>query len=163
MAEDQTSIAKTFKVKPKLKSNSQRSTKSTLESKYWRSYKPQAVKTLISSVSSLSFSPAAPHRLAAAHSATVTLFSDDLEPKHSLSSFKDVATSPCFRSDGRLLAAGSLSGSVHVFDVKSRTQLRVLKGHGGRPLHVARYPRGDDKLHVFSGGDDAVVRYGKII
>lgn len=46
-----------------------------------------------------------------------------------------------------------------MFDVKSRAQLRLLKGHGGRPVHVARYPRGADKLHVFSGGDDAVVRY----
>ncbi|XP_057460871.1 protein SLOW WALKER 1 [Actinidia eriantha] len=155
MAEDQ-KIAKTFPVKPKLKPTSTKST--SAESKYWKSFKPQPIQTLIASITSLSFSPAPPHDFAAAHSATVTIFSSQtLEPKSTISSFADTATSASFRSDGRLLAAGSHSGIVQVFDVKSRTPLRHLRRHS-RPVHLVRYPR-IDKLHLFSGGDDAVVRF----
>ncbi|GFZ04653.1 transducin family protein [Actinidia rufa] len=156
MAEDHQIIAKTFPVKPKLKPTSTKST--SAESKYWKSFKPQPIQTLIASITSLSFSPAPPHDFAASHSATVTIFSSQtLEPKSTISSFADTATSASFRSDGRLLAAGSHSGIVQVFDVKSRTPLRHLRRHS-RPVHLVRYPR-IDKLHLFSGGDDAVVRF----
>ncbi|GFZ19494.1 transducin family protein [Actinidia rufa] len=77
---------------------------------------------------------------AAAHSATVTIFSSQtLEPKSTISSFADIATSASFRSDGRLLAAGSHSGIVQVFDVKSRTPLCHLRRHS-RPVHLVCYP-----------------------
>ncbi|KAA8549221.1 hypothetical protein F0562_000905 [Nyssa sinensis] len=157
MAEEQTAIAKTFPVKPKLKPTSKKST-STPESKYWKSFKPQPTETLISSITSLSFSPTQPHDFAATHSATVTIFSaQTLEPKATISAFTDTATSASFRSDGRLIAAGSHSGIVQVLDVKTRSPLRKLRGHS-RPVHLVRYPR-VDKLHLFSGGDDAIVKY----
>lgn len=44
-----------------------------------------------------------------------------------------------------------------MFDVKKRSALRRLRGHS-RPVHFVSYPR-VDKLHLFSGGDDAVVKY----
>ncbi|KAF5930334.1 hypothetical protein HYC85_031207 [Camellia sinensis] len=155
MAADQPGIAKTFPVKPKLKPISK---KSTPESKYWKSFKTQPTQTVISSITSLSFSPISPHDFAATHSATVTIFSSQtLEPKSTISSFSDTATSASFRSDGRLIAAGSHSGLVQVFDAKSRNPLRRLRGHS-RPVHLVRYPR-IDKLHLFSGGDDAIVKY----
>ncbi|KAL4588223.1 hypothetical protein LXL04_001105 [Taraxacum kok-saghyz] len=150
-------IVKTFAVKPKLKPTTNKSTP-TPESKYWKSFKPKQTPTLVSSITALAFSPTAPHDFAATHSATVTIFSSQtLEPKSTISSFKDTATSACFRSDGQLLAAGSYSGQIQVFDPKKRSALRRLRGHS-RPVHFVSYPR-VDKLHLFSGGDDAVVKY----
>lgn len=166
MAEEdgRSSLTKTFPVKPKLKPTSNKSTP-TAESKYWRSFKTpkdHQAQTLVSSISSIVFAPIPPHDFAVTHSATVTIFSSEtLEPKATISSaFTDTVTTASFRSDSRLIAAGDHSGSVHVFDVKSRSTLRRLQGHS-RPVHLVRYPR-DDKLHLFSGGDDAVVKYWDI-
>lgn len=159
--EHQSSVTKTFPVKTKLKPTSNKSTP-TPESKFWRSFKtPKNLETssLIASATSISFASTTPHDFAVTHSATVTIFSGQtLEPKSTISSaFSDTATSGSFRSDARLLAAGDLSGSVHVFDVKSRNALRRLRGHS-RAVRLVRYPR-VDKLHLFSGGDDAIVKY----
>lgn len=60
--------------------------------------------------------------------------------------------------DGSLIAASDLSGLVQVFDVKTRTPLRKLKSHS-RPVRFVKYPIVFDKLHLVSGGDDAVVKY----
>ncbi|KAI3829611.1 hypothetical protein L1987_03738 [Smallanthus sonchifolius] len=155
------SAVKTFPVRPKLKPTTKKSTL-TPESKYWKSFKPKQTQTLVSSITSLAFSPISPHDFAATHSATVTIFSSQtLEPKSTIAAFKDTATSACFRSDGQLLAAGSYSGQIQVFDPKKRSALRRLGGHN-RPVHFVSYHR-VDKLHLFSGGDDAVVKYWDIL
>ncbi|XP_047327054.1 protein SLOW WALKER 1 [Impatiens glandulifera] len=156
MAEQE--LVKTYPVKAKLKPNTNTS-ESNPESRFWKSFKPQPLgKPLISSITSLSFSPISPHDFAATHSATVTLFSSQtIEPKSTISAFSDTATSASYRSDGRLIAAGSHSGVIKVFDVKSRTSLRHLRNHS-RPVHLVKFPR-VDKLHLISGGDDAVVKY----
>ncbi|CBI32284.3 unnamed protein product, partial [Vitis vinifera] len=157
MAEPQQALSRTFPVKPKLKAKSKKPSK-TPESKYWSSFKSHTIPNLISSITSLSFSPATPHHFAAAYSTSLTLFnSKTLEPISSISSFKDVVSCASFRSDGLLIAASDHSGLVQVFDVKTRTALRKLRGHT-RPVRLVRYPR-SDKLHLFSGGDDAVVKY----
>ncbi|KAL2499815.1 Protein SLOW WALKER 1 [Abeliophyllum distichum] len=167
MAEDESriSIAKTFPVKPKLRPTSNKATP-TPESKYWKSFKiPKDIETIPSKsfiypITSIAFSPIAPHDFAATHSANITIFSGKtLEPKSTIASaFADSATSAAFRCDGKLLAAGDLTGTVHVFDAKSRTHLRRLKGHASA-ARLVRYPRADDKFHLFSGGDDSVVKY----
>lgn len=46
---------------------------------------------------------------------------------------------------------------MQVFEAKSRTRLRQLKGHS-RPVRLVKYPR-IDRLHLFSGGDDALVKH----
>ncbi|KAL5561588.1 hypothetical protein UlMin_031335 [Ulmus minor] len=154
MAEPQ--VSKTFPVKPKLKPKP-RTPKQTAESKYWSSFKRQEIPKLISSVNSLTFSP--DHRaFAATHSASLTLYnSQTLSTTSTISSFSDVVSSASFRCDGRLIAAADLSGLVQVFDVKSRTPLRKLRSHT-RPARFVKYPVAD-KLHLVSGGDDALVKY----
>nr|XP_043610271.1 protein SLOW WALKER 1 [Erigeron canadensis] len=156
-------LNKTFPVKPKLKPTSKTSKSQTPESKYWKSFKPNSTKqTLISSITNLSFSPISPHDFVATHSASVTIFSSQtLEPKSVITSFKDTATSACYRSDGLLLAAGCYNGQVQVFDVKKRSSLRRLSGHS-RPVHFVSYPFAD-KLHLYSGGDDSVVKYWDVM
>ncbi|KAI3449563.1 hypothetical protein Pfo_006228 [Paulownia fortunei] len=157
-------MAETFPVKPKLRPTSSKTTP-TPESKYWKSFKIPAdilttpSKSLNHPITSLSFSPVAPHDFAASHSANLTIFAGKtLEPKFTVTSFSDAAASASFRCDGKLLAAGDLTGTVHVFDAKSRNHLRRLKGHSAAARLVC-YPRAADKFHLFSGGDDSVVKY----
>ncbi|XP_050209321.1 protein SLOW WALKER 1 [Mercurialis annua] len=145
-----------FPVKPKLKPKSRTPSKSP-ESKYWASYKSTQIPKLISSIPSISFSPTSPI-FASAVSASLTLFSSQtFTQTSSVSSFSDVVSSCSFRSDGSLIAASDLSGLVQVFDVKTRTPLRRLRSHA-RPVRFVKYPV-LDKLHLVSGGDDAVVKY----
>lgn len=68
-------------------------------------------------MTSIEFSPLAPHDLAFSVSASIHLYNgSSLTPKSfsPLSSFSDVAYSPSFRCDGQLLAAGGESGLVQV-------------------------------------------------
>lgn len=157
----QNTITTIFPVKPKLKSKP-RTQSQTPESKYWSSLKSTQITNLVSSIPSISFSPSSPHLFAAAHSAAISLYNPKsiLEPDFSAKSkisFSDVVSSISFRHDGLLLAAADHSGLIRVFDVKSRTPLRRLRSHT-RPVHFVRYPV-LDKLHLVSGGDDAVVKY----
>ncbi|KAL2501966.1 U3 small nucleolar RNA-associated protein [Forsythia ovata] len=59
---------------------------------------------------------------------------------HHFSAFADFAISIAFPCDGKLLAVGDLTGTVHVFDAKSQTHLRRLKGHSAT-ARLMRYPR----------------------
>ncbi|XP_022728312.1 protein SLOW WALKER 1-like [Durio zibethinus] len=157
-----TTISRTFLIKPKLKPKP-RTQSQTPESKYWSSFKSTQIPNLVSSISSISFSPSAPHLFAAAYSASLSLFSPlslsdgDVSPSFTISSFSDVVSSLSFRLDGLLLAASDLSGLIRVFDVKTRTPLRRLRSHT-RPVRFVKYPV-LDKLHLLSGGDDAVVKF----
>ncbi|KAK6120104.1 hypothetical protein DH2020_046140 [Rehmannia glutinosa] len=165
-------MAESFPVKPKLRPTSSKTTP-TPESKYWRSFKiPKDIETTPSKsfvypINSISFSPAAPYDFAATHSVNVTIFSGKtLERKSRISTFYDTAASASFRCDGKLLAAGDLTGTVHVFDPKADVKpkgktpghLRRLKGHSAA-VRLVCYPRAADKFHLFSGGDDSVVKY----
>ncbi|CAA0828565.1 Protein SLOW WALKER 1 [Striga hermonthica] len=157
-------MAETFPVKPKLRPTSSKATL-TPESKYWRSFKiPKDIETtpaksFVYPINSISFSPVAPHDFAAAHSASVSIFSGQtLDRRSTISNFSDTVASVSFRRDGKLLAAGDLTGTVHVIDARSRGHLRRLKGHSAA-ARLVRYPRAADKTHLFSGGDDSVVKY----
>lgn len=135
----------------------------TAESKFWRSFKTKPFSTkLILPVTSIEYSPVAPHDLAFAVSASIHLYNGSLlEPKSfsPLTSFSDVAYSPSFRCDGQLLAAGGESGLVQVFKLnKGGHAIRRLRAHS-RPVHMVRYPKIIDKLHLFSAGDDALLTY----
>ncbi|KAK9281784.1 hypothetical protein L1049_004690 [Liquidambar formosana] len=144
-------------VKPKLKSKPRKPSQ-TPESKYWSSFKSHPIPDLISAITSLTFSPNPPHDFAATYSASLSLFSSQtLTLKSTVASFSDLSFSASFRCDGNLLAASSLSGVIQVFDTKTRSSLRTLRGHT-RPVRLAKYPLAD-KLHLYSGGDDALVKY----
>ncbi|XP_065847112.1 protein SLOW WALKER 1 [Euphorbia lathyris] len=151
-------ISKTFPVKAKLKPKARTPSK-TPESKYWASFKSHKIENLVSSISSIVFSPVSTSKIfAAANSASLSLFSSQtFSPTSSISSFSDVVSSCSFRSDGSLIAVADISGLIKVFDVKTRTPLRRLRSHT-RPARFVRYPV-LDKLHLVSGGDDAIVKY----
>ncbi|KAF9596476.1 hypothetical protein IFM89_012181 [Coptis chinensis] len=160
MAENQIQT-KTYPVQTRLKPTSSKLSKSP-ESKYWRSYKFQEITNLIYPITSLSFSPTSPHNFITSFSASLTLYNaQTIEPISTFSSFNDIAYSPAFRSDGKLVAAGGETGLVQVFDVKTRLALRKLRGHS-RPVRFVSYPC-FDKLHLFSGGDDSLVKYWDVV
>jgi WD40 repeat protein len=66
--------------------------------------------------------------------------------------FKCIAVS----SDDRWLAAGGLRGAVHVWDLTTRKQAHVLRGHRGRVLGVAFTP---DARRLATTGDDQTTRF----
>eukprot|EP00887_Chlorella_sp_A99_P001615 scaffold8.g1615.t1 len=143
-------------VKLPIKRYEARELKETAEGKYWRQFRAPLTAKQVGAVTSIHFSPSYPHDFAVTSSTRVLVYDAATRAvKRTFSRFKDVAYSGVFRSDGRLLAAGSEDGVVQVFDSGSRALLRQLKAHR-RPVHVARFA--PDRLHVLSGGDDAVVR-----
>ncbi|GER54429.1 transducin family protein / WD-40 repeat family protein [Striga asiatica] len=114
-------------------------------------------KSFVYPISSISFSPVAPHDFAAAHSTTISIFSGQtLDRRSTISDFSDTITSTSFCCDRKLLAAGDLTDTVYVFDARSRDHLWRLKGHPAT-ARLVRYPHAADKTHLFSGGDDSVV------
>lgn len=46
-----------------------------------------------------------------------------------LSRFREAAYGGSFRSDGRLICAGGEESIVRMFDVSTKTPLRIFKGH----------------------------------
>eukprot|EP00262_Sarcandra_glabra_P004747 TRINITY_DN1599_c0_g1_i1.p1 TRINITY_DN1599_c0_g1~~TRINITY_DN1599_c0_g1_i1.p1 ORF type:complete len:525 (+),score=69.56 TRINITY_DN1599_c0_g1_i1:105-1679(+) len=156
----QSKSIKLFPVKSRLTAE-HRKPPSSAESKYWKSFKTTPLTNLITPITSIEFSPEPPHDFAVTSSASVTIYDAlSFHLKSTLSSFTDVAYSATFRSDGKLIAAGGESGLVQVFDPKTRAPLRRLAGHT-RPVRIVRYPR-LDKLRLFSGGDDAILKYWDI-
>ncbi|GMH02655.1 hypothetical protein Nepgr_004494 [Nepenthes gracilis] len=160
MAEEP-SFSKNFPTKSRLKPTSKKR-RSSPESKYWKSFKTQQISGLVSSITSIDFSPCPPHLFAVTHSASLSIYNSHhpdspRQPVSTISAFTDVAYSASFRSDGKLIAAGGESGIIQVFETKSRNPLRQLRGHS-RPVRLVKYPR-IDRLHLFSGGDDSVVKY----
>ncbi|KFK37552.1 hypothetical protein AALP_AA4G271500 [Arabis alpina] len=149
-------VSKIFPVKPKSTAKPF-SESETPDSRYWSSFKPQSIPDFTPPISAFAFSPIHPHSFAVAHSATVSIFKSQTLSSSRRFSCPDVVSSVCFRSDGALLAAADISGLVHVFDIRERMALRRLSSHKA-PVRFVKYPF-LDKLHLVSGGDDAVVNY----
>lgn len=86
-------------------------------------------------VSDVAFSPLAPHDVAAASGPTVAIVDPHSGTvRRTLARFRDIARSPCYKPDGRLLVAGCDNGTVQLFDLSSRSVLRTFNGH---PRYVA--------------------------
>ncbi|KAG2498088.1 hypothetical protein HYH03_003846 [Edaphochlamys debaryana] len=144
--------------KLQLRSYAPRSIRETAEGKYWRRFKAPVIAKQFGAVSHIDFCQQYPYNLAITASTRVIIY-NGLAPAvvgRTISRFKDIAYSGCFRSDGRLVCAGGQDGIVQVFDANSRSVLRQFKAHK-RPTRVARW--GADRLHVLSGSDDVTVRW----
>ncbi|KAJ3118180.1 snoRNA-binding rRNA-processing protein [Phlyctochytrium bullatum] len=85
----------------------------TSEAKYWGSLKSPILVKEFASVTSIHFSPAAPHDFAVTSSTRVQIYNQATHAvKKTLSRFKDVAYGGTFRNDGKLLIAGDAAGTV---------------------------------------------------
>jgi len=71
-----------------------------------------------------------------------------------LTKFQDAAFGARFRKDGKLLCVGTSEGQLKVFDVATKTLLRILKGHSTAAHRCDFTP---DLTHVVSFSDDKSV------
>jgi len=72
-----------------------------------------------------------------------------------LTKFQDAAFGAKFRKDGQLLCVGTSEGQLKIFDVATKTLLRILRGHSTAARRCDFTP---DKTHVVSFSDDKTVR-----
>ncbi|CAF4202317.1 unnamed protein product [Rotaria sp. Silwood2] len=126
---------------------------------YWRPLSTAHPTTLreYGPVTTINIAPTRQQWISITDSTRVQIYSPDtLSLVRSFYSFKDTAYCGTFRSDGRLVCAGSKDGIVRVFDFETRTQLRHFKEHQGSPVHCTYFSR--DKTYIFTGSDDRTVR-----
>lgn len=71
-----------------------------------------------------------------------------------ISTFQKNAFGATFRKDGRLLVAGDEEGKVRLFDVNTKTPLRVFSGHAA-PVHRTYF---SDLHQIVSYSDDKTVK-----
>jgi len=126
---------------------------------------PVAVKHA-ASVSSIAFSPAAPHDYAVAAGARVGVFDARRNAEaRAFSRFKEAVNAVAWRADGRLLAAAvgggggaGGKGTVAALDATTRATLRTFHGHAAPARAVGWVRGGGAGALVFSAGDDAALR-----
>lgn len=71
-----------------------------------------------------------PYFFAVTSSAKVQIYNPITHQVHrQFTRFKDAAYGASFRSDGKLIIAGSDEGNMKLFDVGSKSLLRIFKGH----------------------------------
>jgi len=71
-----------------------------------------------------------------------------------LTKFQDAAYGAKFRKDGKLLCVGTSEGQLKIFDVATKTLLRILRGHSTAARRCDFTP---DKTHIVSFSDDKSV------
>lgn len=100
----------------------------------------------------IDFSPAEPYHFAVTCSVRVQVYNPitKLVTKN-LSRFKESAYGGSFRKDGKLLCAGGEEASIKLFDVSSRSLLRLFNGHKA-PIHRTLFTA--DGIHIISFSDD---------
>lgn len=153
-------------VKLRAKQYPPRALRETPEGRYWRRFRAPAVAQQFGPVTHLDYCRAHPFHLACTASTRVVLYDGSKgggagtagpAVMRTLSRFGDKAYGATWRSDGKLVVAGSEDGVVRVFDAGSRAVLRQLKGHAPRAARVVRFA--PDKAHVLTGGDDVTARW----
>ena len=98
------------------------------------------------------FSPVEPHNFAVTCSVRVQVYNPitKLVTKN-LSRFKEAAYGGSFRSDGKLLCAGGEEAVVRLFDVNTKSLLRLFTGHNAA-VHRTFFTA--DNHHIVSFSDD---------
>ncbi|KAA8906409.1 WD40-repeat-containing domain protein [Sphaerosporella brunnea] len=130
----------------------------TPEQRYWRTFASPLLIHEYSNVTSIHFSPHAPHDFAVTSSALVKIFSSKARAvTKTISRFKDTAYAGQIRRDGKIMAAADATGTVQVFDLASRAVLRTWAGEHKAPVQALRWnPR--ELTGLVTGGDDTTVR-----
>ena len=86
--------------------------------------------------------------------------SETREVEKTISKFRDLVHCVNYREDGKLIITGSEDGAMKVFDVATRTPLRVFKGHVGTVKVTKFSPL---KTQVISGGNDKTLRQWDLV
>ncbi|XP_076312441.1 U3 small nucleolar RNA-associated protein 15 homolog [Tachypleus tridentatus] len=130
-------------------------TKVTAETLYWKNFRsPVAIKDY-GAIDYIDFSQEQPYNLAVTSSSKIQIYSSmNAQINRTLSRFRQRAFGGKFRRDGRLLIAGDEEGDVRLFDIQTKSLLRIFKGHKG-PVHRCFF--GSSETQIVSFSDDMSV------
>ncbi|XP_033229940.1 U3 small nucleolar RNA-associated protein 15 homolog [Belonocnema kinseyi] len=119
---------------------------------YWKKFSAPVLVKEFGPIDYIDFSPAEPYHFAVTCSVRVQVYNPitKLVTKN-LSRFKEAAYGGSFRRDGRLLCAGGEEAAVKLFDVGTRSLLRLFSGHRA-PVHRTFFTA--DGIHIASFSDD---------
>ncbi|XP_030029481.2 U3 small nucleolar RNA-associated protein 15 homolog [Manduca sexta] len=127
----------------------------TSDAIYWKKLGLPVLIKEFGAIDYLDFSPVEPYYFAATCSVRVQIYDPVTKVvAKNISKFVEAAYGGCFRADGKLLVAGSEESGVKLFDVQSKSLLRVFTGHTG-PVHRTFFTK--DQLKVISYSDDKSV------
>lgn len=130
--------------------------KVTQDTLYWKNYKAPIQIKEFGAITSIDFSPVAPHNFAVTAFTRVHIYGPfSQEPVKTFTRFKDTAYSGRFRSDGQLLVAGCEDSVVRLFDVSGRVALRTFKGHT-KAVHFTDFT--SDHYQIMTASDDYTCR-----
>ncbi|CAG9861017.1 unnamed protein product [Phyllotreta striolata] len=123
---------------------------------YWKKLGVPVLVKEFGPIDNISFSPIEPHYFAVTCSVRVQVYNPitKLVVKN-LSRFRANAYGATFRSDGKLILSGGEEMNVKLFDVQSKSLLRLFKGHTA-PVHRVNFLHGRPQISTFS--DDKTVK-----
>ena len=127
---------------------------------YWDKFGDPVTIQEYGAINALHICPTNRSLVAATAYSKVQIYNTESRELHkSIAKFQDTAFGGRWRQDGGLLCAGTGEGQVKVFDVNTKTQLRVLKGHStATRLCDFTEDSGGTGRGVVSWSDDKTVR-----
>ncbi|XP_053981815.1 U3 small nucleolar RNA-associated protein 15 homolog [Hylaeus volcanicus] len=135
-------------------------TELTSDNIYWKKYTAPVLVKEFGPIDYIDFSPVEPHYFAVTCSVRVQVYNPitKLVTKN-LSRFKEAAYGGSFRNDGKLLCAGGEEAVVRLFDVSTKSLLRLFSGHKAA-VHRTFFT--SDNHHIASFSDDKTVIFWDI-
>ncbi|XP_018332201.1 U3 small nucleolar RNA-associated protein 15 homolog [Agrilus planipennis] len=128
----------------------------TPDSIYWKKLKPPVLVKEFGPIDYIDFSPVEPYYFAVTCSVRVQIYNPITKVvAKNLSRFREAAYGAVFKSDGRLLLTGSEEKNVKLFDVSTKSLLRLFKGHTAAVHRVNFLP---GQLQIASYSDDKTVK-----
>ncbi|KAJ8952934.1 hypothetical protein NQ318_006551, partial [Aromia moschata] len=123
---------------------------------YWKKLGVPVLVKEFGPIDYIDFSPIEPHHFAVTCSVRVQVYNPitKLVVKN-LSRFRESAYGAVFRSDGHLICAGGEEANVKLFDVSTKSLLRLFKGHTA-PVHRTFFVHNKPQICSFS--DDKSVK-----
>ncbi|XP_057331453.1 U3 small nucleolar RNA-associated protein 15 homolog [Microplitis mediator] len=124
----------------------------TPDSIYWKKFSPPVLVKEFGAIDYVDFSRAEPQNFAVTCSVRVQVYNTvtKLVTKN-LTKFKEFAYGGSFRADGKLICAGGQESVVRLFDVSTKSLLRLFTGHQA-PVHRTFFTV--DGRHITSFSDD---------
>ena len=106
-------------------------------------------------VNRIDISPTTPNYFAITSYSKVLLYDPVIKDVYkTMTKFQDACFGAKFRRDGKLLCVGTSEGQLKIFDVATKTLLRILRGHSTATHRCDFTP---DNTHVLSFSDDKTI------
>ncbi|XP_066139905.1 U3 small nucleolar RNA-associated protein 15 homolog [Euwallacea fornicatus] len=123
---------------------------------YWKQLTQPVLVKEFGAIDYIDFSPKEPHYFAVTCSVRVQIYNPitKLVTKN-LSRFRENAYGAVFRSDGSLILAGGEEKNIKLFDVSTKSMLRLFKGHLA-PVHRVAFVHKEPQIVSFS--DDKTIK-----